>query len=45
MDRIIAAKAKQPNADTSDAEQNIDELVYTLYGLTPDEIALIEVAH
>lgn len=45
VDRIIAAKAKQPNADTSDAEQNIDELVYTLYGLTPDEIALIEAAH
>lgn len=45
VDRIIAAKAKQPNTDTSGAEQNINELVYALYGLTSDEIALIEAAH
>jgi hypothetical protein len=31
-----------PQADTTDLEAQIDRLVYQLYNLTPDEIALIE---
>lgn len=31
-----------PNADTSALEKQIDELVYALYGLTPEEIAIVE---
>jgi hypothetical protein len=34
-------KKKDP-ADTSALEKQIDEMVYALYGLTPDEIAIVE---
>jgi len=30
------------NADTSAIERKIDEMVYELYGLTPEEIAIVE---
>ena len=33
-----------PNADVSDLENEIDQIVYSLYGLTPDEIAIVEEA-
>ena len=42
VDRILAAKKKDPNADTSALESGIDQLVYKLYGLTDDEIAIVE---
>jgi adenine-specific DNA-methyltransferase len=42
VDQILMAKAKDPNADTTELEQKIDTLVYALYGLTPDEILLVE---
>jgi len=29
-------------ADTSTLEKQIDEMVYKLYGLTPEEIAIVE---
>jgi adenine-specific DNA-methyltransferase len=29
-------------ADTSALENQIDEMVYALYGLTPEEIAIVE---
>jgi hypothetical protein len=35
-------KKGDPNADTSALEKQIDEMVYALYGLTPDEIAIVE---
>lgn len=44
VDKILAAKQRDAEADTSTLEQEIDKLVYALYGLTPDEIALIEAA-
>lgn len=44
VDKILAAKQRDAEADTSALEQEIDKLVYALYGLTPDEIALIEAA-
>ena len=44
VDKIFAAKRKDPDADTSDLEDEIDELVYTLYDLTPEEIAIVGAA-
>ena len=42
VDRILAAKKSDPQADTSALEHEIDRLVYQLYGLTEEEIAIIE---
>ena len=42
VDRILAAKQQNPAADTRALEAEIDRLVYALYGLTPEEIALVE---
>ncbi len=42
VNRILAAKEAYPAADTSAMEREIDEIVYRLYGLTPDEIAIVE---
>ena len=39
---IIAAKQANPAADTSALEREIDQQVYALYGLTPEEIAIVE---
>ena len=39
---ILSAKAQDPDADTSALEREIDQLVYQLYGLTPEEIAIVE---
>ena len=41
VDRILKAKAADPAADTSQDEAEIDRLVYTLYGLTDEEIAVV----
>jgi hypothetical protein len=40
--QILAAKAADPKADTVALETEIDRLVYALYGLTEDEIAVVE---
>jgi adenine-specific DNA-methyltransferase len=42
VDQILSAKKKDPNTDTFALEKQIDEMVYSLYGLTPEEIAIIE---
>ena len=42
VDRILAAKKRNPSADTSALEREIDKLVYQLYGLTDEEIAVVE---
>ena len=42
VDKILKAKAADPNADTSNLENEIDKLVYDLYDLTDDEIAIVE---
>jgi len=39
---ITSLKANNPSADTTKYEREIDDAVYKLYGLTPDEIALVE---
>jgi len=51
--QILAAKKKHPpsspfdkgelkKADTSALEHQIDEIIYALYDLTPEEIAIVE---
>ena len=40
--KILQAKAKDATADVSDADRMIDELVYSAYGLTEKEIAIVE---
>ena len=42
IDQILAAKKKDPNANTSAMESQIDQMIYKLYDLTSDEIAIVE---
>jgi hypothetical protein len=42
VNQILSAKSKKPDADTSVLETKIDQLVYNLYGLTADEIKIVE---
>ena len=42
VDETVRAKARDAEADVSALEREIDQIVYRLYGLTPDEIAQIE---
>ena len=42
VDSILTAKAADPKADTTKQEEEIDRLVYGLYGLTTEEIAVVE---
>ena len=42
VDKILATKKSNPQADTSAWEREIDELVYELYGLKEDEIKVVE---
>jgi len=40
--QVFALKKADPDADVSSMEAEIDQLVYSLYGLTREEIAIIE---
>ena len=42
VDKILAAKKANPQADTSKDEAEIDRLVYALYGLSEDEIKIVK---
>ena len=42
VDCILSVKHENPQADTSELERKIDRLVYELYGLTEEEIAVVE---
>jgi len=42
VDQILSEKKLDPKADTSDLEKRIDDLVYELYGLTKEEIELVD---
>lgn len=44
VEKILAAKQRDAETDTSAMEREIDELVYALYGLTQEEISIIEAA-
>lgn len=39
---ILSAKKANPEADTTELESEIDRIVYELYGLTEEEIAIVE---
>lgn len=42
VDQIIPIKKQNPSANTTDLENQIDQLVYQLYGLTEKEIRIVE---
>lgn len=42
VDKILAAKKSDPNANTSELEKQIDHLVYKLYQLTYNEVKIID---
>jgi len=42
VDRILAAKQSDPTSDTTALESEVDALVYGLYGLTEEEIGIVE---
>ena len=42
LDQILTAKKANQQADTSALEREIDLLVHELYGLTDDEIQIVE---
>ncbi len=44
-DKAIQARTKNQQADITEIENQIDQLVYQLYDLTEEEIAVIESAH
>jgi adenine-specific DNA-methyltransferase len=41
-DNILSLKKENPEADTTVLEQEIDQMVYKLYGLTEEEIKIVE---
>ncbi len=42
VDQILSTKKSNPTADTCALENEIDQLVYDLYGLTEEEIRIVE---
>ena len=42
VNQILDTKRADSDADTSNLENEIDNLVYALYDLTPEEIAIVE---
>lgn len=42
VDQILTLKKADPEADTSALEAEIDQMVYKLYGLTEEEIKIVE---
>ena len=42
VDQILATKEKNPNADVTVLEREIDQMVYQLYGLTEEEVKIVE---
>jgi adenine-specific DNA-methyltransferase len=42
VNQILTLKKENPSVDTSALEAEIDQMVYELYDLTPDEIAIVE---
>lgn len=42
VDKILEAKKNDPKADTSELERKIDLMVYELYGLSEEEVRVVE---
>ena len=45
VENIIELKKQSPTADTTSLESEIDQLVYELYGLTEEEVGIVEGAN
>ena len=44
VNQILEVKVADSDANTTDLEQEIDERVYALYNLTPEEITIVQEA-
>jgi hypothetical protein len=42
VNQILDAKRTNPDADVSELENEIDQIVYSLYDLTDEEIAIVK---
>ena len=42
VNEIIVERSKDSRADTHDTEQRVDQLIYEIYGLTDEEISIVE---
>ncbi len=42
VEEILTAKKANPKSDTAEFEQEIDLMVYALYGLTYEEVMIVE---
>lgn len=42
VEKIIAAKTTNPDADVFSLENEVDRVVYSLYRLTAEEITIVE---
>lgn len=42
VDAIVAAKRRNPEANTTASEREVDRLVYELYALTPAEVKVVD---
>jgi len=42
VNKVIVLKKDDPTSDTTSLEQEIDQMVYELYGLTEEEIEIVE---
>lgn len=42
VENILSVKKHAPSADTTELEREIDQVVYRIYGLTADEIKIVE---
>ncbi|NDP22209.1 MAG: N-6 DNA methylase [Paludibacter sp.] len=42
VEQVLELKKENPQADTSDLEREIDKMVYELYGLSEEEIKIVE---
>ena len=42
VEKILALKNENPGADVSALEAEVDQMVYELYGLTEEEIKIVE---
>lgn len=45
VEQIVAAAKENPATDTSALEREMDQQVYALYGLTPEEVTIMEESH
>lgn len=42
VDKILAAKKRDPEADTTALEREVDHHIYAVYGLTKEEVEIVE---